>query len=119
MSSTRTATPADDEPFDFDLNVVEAESDLRPFRFRWASKAEPNRRLTMAHMEGLDIWPLVVAADRGDAGAMLGVFETALGADWEAFRETPLPQYKLKALFKAYQKHCGLKPGESPASPVS
>ncbi|MFF5451882.1 hypothetical protein ACFY40_11655 [Streptomyces sp. NPDC012950] len=119
MSTTRTATPADDEPFDFDLNTVQAESGLRPFRFRWASKDNPNRRLTMAHMEGLDIWPLAAAADGGDASAMLGVFETALGADWEAFRETPLPQYKMAALFKAYQKHCGQKPGESQASSSS
>ncbi|MER7813676.1 hypothetical protein ABZ714_30745 [Streptomyces sp. NPDC006798] len=116
MSTTRTATPADNEPFDFDLNTVEAESDLRPFRFRWASPKNPHRRLTMAHMEGLDVWPLAAAADGGDAGAMLGIFETALGDEWDAFRSTPLPQYKLKALFRAYQKHCGQKPGESQAS---
>jgi len=112
----RTAT-ADHEVFDFDLNAVAAESDLRPFRFLWASKQNPNRRLTMQHMEALDVWPLMDAAEQGDAGAMAGIFRTALGNEqWAEFRKTPLPQYKMKALFDAYRAHCGQQPGESPAS---
>lgn len=115
--TTRTATRADDEVFDFNLNAVEAESDLKPFRFLWASKKDPNRRLTMQHMEGLDVWPLMEAADGGDHAAMAGIFRVALGEEqWEEFRKTPLPQYKLKALFKAYRKHGGQEPGESLAS---
>ncbi|MFE2600106.1 hypothetical protein ACFXCZ_27065 [Streptomyces sp. NPDC059396] len=115
--ATRTATTtADDEVFDFNLNAVQAETELRPFRFLWAGKDDPNRRLTMQHMEGLDVWPLMVAADQGDASAMAGIFRVALGDDWEAFRKTPLPQFKMKALFTAYQKHCGQEPGESLAS---
>nr|WSS66731.1 hypothetical protein OG284_36915 [Streptomyces sp. NBC_01177] len=117
--TTRTATNnrADDEVFDFNLNTVQAESDLRPFVFLWASKENGNRRFTMAHSEGLDVWPLMVAADSGDAAAMASIFREALGpAEWDTFRETPLPQYKLKALFAAYQKHCGQKSGESQAS---
>ena len=117
MSATRTATPADDEVFDFDLNAVEAESDLRPFRFLWKSKENPNRRLTMQHMEALDVWPLMAAAEGGDAAAMAGIFRTALGDEqWAEFRRTPLPQFKMRALFDAYRKHCGQQPGESPAS---
>ncbi|MEV7867486.1 hypothetical protein AB0P17_15595 [Streptomyces sp. NPDC088124] len=118
MSTTRTAIskPADDDVFDFDLNAVEAESELRPFRFLWKSKTDPNRRLTMQHMEGLNMWPLLAAADQGDVAAIMSVFRIALGDDWKAFHETPLPQYKMQALFKAYQKHCGQKPGESAAS---
>lgn len=115
--TTRTATKADNEVFDFNLNAVEAESDLSPFRFLWASKKDPNRRLTMQHMEGLDVWPLMAAADNGDAAAMAGIFRVALGDEqWEEFRKTPLPQYKLKALFAAYRKHSGQEPGESLAS---
>lgn len=115
--ATRTATGRpDDKPFGFDLNAVQAESDLSPFVFRWASKDDPNRRLTMAHMEALDVWPLMAAAEGGDAGAMAGIFRTALGDDWEEFRKTPLPQYKMKALFDAYRKHSGVGPGESQAS---
>ena|ERR1700732_277885 len=117
MPTTRTATTrADDEVFDFNLNAVKAESELTPFVFLWASKANGNRRLTMQHMEGLDVWPLMVAADQGDASAMAGIFRVALGDDWEEFRKTPLPQYKMKALFAAYQKHCGQDSGESLAS---
>ncbi|MFF9568503.1 hypothetical protein [Streptomyces sp. NPDC014685] len=117
MSNTRTATRADDEVFDFNLNAVEAESDLKPFVFLWASKTNGNRRFTMQHMESLNIWPLMEAADRGDAAAMAGIFRVALGDEqWDEFRETPLPQYKMSALFKAYQKHSGQKPGESLAS---
>lgn len=114
--ATRTATRADDQPFDFNLNTVEAESDLAPFVFLWASKANPNRRFSMAHMEALDVWPLMAAAEGGDAGAMAGIFRTALGEDWDEFRKTPLPQYKMKALFDAYRKHSGVGPGESQAS---
>jgi hypothetical protein len=116
--ATRTATtkPADDEVFDFNLNAVEAESELRPFRFAWASKDNPNRRWTMQHMEGLDVWPLMEAAEGGDASAMAGIFKTALGGQWAEFRKTPLPQFKMKGLFDAYREHCGQKPGESAAS---
>lgn len=113
MTTNRAAKPADDEVFDLNLNAVEAESDLRPFRFLWG---KDNRRFTMAHMEGLNIWPLAEAADGGDSSAMIGIFRTALGEDWDNFRKVPLPQYKMKALFKAYQKHSGANPGESEAS---
>lgn len=123
MAGSRTATsaePDDGEVFEFNLNAVQAESELRPFRFMWASKQNPNRRLTMQHLEGLNVWPLLVAADQGDASAMVGVFQTALGEDqFEEFRKTPLPQYKMKALFDAYRKHCGTESGESQASSSS
>lgn len=116
MTTARTATRPDDKPFDFDLNAVQAESDLTPFVFRWASKDQPNRRLSMAHLESLDVWPLMEGAESGDMGAMAAIFETALGDQWADFRATPLPQFKLKALFDAYRKFCGQQPGESPAS---
>ncbi|QCX81046.1 hypothetical protein C9F11_37315 [Streptomyces sp. YIM 121038] len=119
-SRTATDQPDDGEVFEFNLNSVQAETELKPFRFMWASKQNPNRRLTMQHLEGLNIWPLMAAADGGDVGAMVGVFRTALGDDqWEDFQKTPLPQYKMKALFKAYTKHCGTNVGESLASSSS
>lgn len=118
MTSTRTATGApDDQVAEFNLNAVQAESNLAPFRFLWAGKDDPNRRLTMAHLEALDVWPLMAAADGGDAAAMTGIFREALGKDqWAEFRKTPLPQYKLKALFAAYREHSGTEAGESAAS---
>ncbi|MDX3199959.1 hypothetical protein [Streptomyces scabiei] len=119
MAGSRTATGSSDdgEVFEFNLNTVQAETELRPFRFMWASKQNPNRRFTMQHIAGLNVWPLLAGADGGDASAMMAAFETALGEDqWEDFQKSPLPQYKMEALFKAYRKHCGTDPGESPAS---
>jgi hypothetical protein len=110
--TSRTATKApDDQPFDFNLDAVKAESDLSPFRVHFAG-----RRWEMKHLEALDVWQLMDAAERGEIGAMLGAFQAALGDDYTDFRKQELPQYKLKALFEAYRKHCGVAEGESEAS---
>jgi hypothetical protein len=112
MATTRTATkPADDQPFDFNLDAVRSEVDLAPFRVNFNG-----RRWEFAHIESLDIWDLVDAAEGGEIKAMTGVFRISLGDDWEDFRKVKLPQFKMKALFTAYRKHCGLEPGESEAS---
>ncbi|MGK5729728.1 hypothetical protein [Streptomyces sp. URMC 124] len=109
--ATRTATP-DNEPFDFNLDAVEAEVDLTPWRVHWAGK-----RWMFAHMQSLDVWTLVEAAEGGDITAMTGIFRAALGDQaWAEFRKIKLPQYKMKALFDGYRRHCGLEPGESEAS---
>lgn len=110
--STRTApkTP-DDQPFDFNLDAVQAEVDLTPFRVHF-----DGRRWEFAHLEGLDTWDLVEAAEGGEVSAMTGIFRISLGDQWTDFRKVRFPQYKMKALFKAYRKHCGLAEGESPAS---
>ena len=109
-ATKRTSAP-DDKPFDFNLDAVEAETQLLPFRFHFNG-----RRWEMQHLEALDIWELMEAAEQGETGAMLGAFRAALGDDFEDFRKVTLPQYKLKALFNAYRTHCGLAEGESPAS---
>lgn len=111
--TTRTATKsADDEVFDFNLNAVQAEVELRPFRFLWG---KDNRRFVMQHAEELDVWQLMERADGGDVGSVLSVLQSGLGTDaWVAFKKIPMPQYKMKALFEAYKAHCGM--GESPAS---
>ncbi|MFD3517702.1 hypothetical protein [Streptomyces sp. NPDC058657] len=101
----------DDKPFDFNLDAVEAEVELTPFVFQYQG-----RRWTMAHMMELDIMPLMVAAQSGDAAAMVGSFRVALGDDWAEFQKVGLPNYKLQPLFEAYQKHSGMQPGESLAS---
>jgi hypothetical protein len=120
MAAPRTATKApagDDQPFEFNLNAVRSEVELTPFRFLWKTDADPNRRFAMTHLQDLDVWELMAAAERGDTGAMVGVFQAAMSEDdWKDFRAVPLPQYKLKALFDAYRKHCGAAEGESPAS---
>lgn len=111
MANTRTARRPDNAPFDFNLDAVQYEADLTPFTIQWAG-----RRWTFAHVQSLSVWDLLEAAEGGDVEAMLGVFRTAAGDNWAAFRAQPLAQYQLQALFEAYQKHCGMTPGESPAS---
>ncbi|KND30081.1 hypothetical protein [Streptomyces stelliscabiei] len=119
--TTRTATKStqgkaptrpDDQPFDFNLDAVKAEVESTPFIVHWNG-----RRFEFAHMQDLDSWELLAAADGGEANAVMGSLRLALGGEqWKAFREKPLPQYKLMPLFKAWQKHCGMEEGESSAS---
>ncbi|WP_262702052.1 MULTISPECIES: hypothetical protein [Streptomyces] len=113
-TATRSPAAADDQPFDFNLDAVKAESELRPFRFHW-----DGRRFEMQHSEALDIWQLLDNAEQGEIGATLGVFQAALGEQYKDFRAKPLPQWKMKALFDAYRAHCGLAEGESAASSSS
>ena len=114
MSNTRTASRPDGRPFDFNLDAVRHEVDLPPFPLQWSG-----RRWDFAHVQSLSVWDLLEAAEGGDVEAMIGVFRTALGEHWPAFRALPLAQYQLQALFKAYQEHCGMALGESPASASS
>jgi hypothetical protein len=112
MTTTRKpSTRADDKPFDFNLDAVEAESDLSPFRVHYAG-----RRWEFAHFESLDTWDSLEAADGGDVEAIVGLMRLGLGGQWEEFRKLPLPQYKLRPLFEQWSEHCGHTAGESPAS---
>jgi hypothetical protein len=104
----------DDKPFDFNLDAVAAEVNLTPFVFQYK-----DRRWTFEHMQALDIMPLIESAQHGDASAVIGTFREALGKQWPAFQKAGLPQWKAQKLFDAYQKHCGMEPGESQASPAS
>ncbi|MFG2748007.1 hypothetical protein [Streptomyces xanthophaeus] len=111
--ATRTATskPADDQPFDFNLDAVQAEVDLRPWRVNFNGQ-----RWEFAHLQALDCWDLVEAAESGEIAAVMGSMKLALGDQWDSFRKIGLPQYKLMPLFKAWRKFCGLESGESEAS---
>ncbi|MGW4028255.1 hypothetical protein ACWEFL_02865 [Streptomyces sp. NPDC004838] len=115
MATAKKTTPArrpDNAPFDFNLDAVPCEVELTPFVFQHAK-----RRWTMQHLQALNIMPLMKAAQGGDAAAMIGAFRVALGdKQWADFEEAGLPQWKLEPLFGAYTKHCGVDPGESPAS---
>lgn len=111
---TTTSTPStkrrpDDKPFDFNLDTVEPEQELLPFVVRFGGK-----RWTFAHLQALDCWDLLDSAREGEIGAMLGAFKAALGDQHDAFREVNMPQFKLKALFAAWQKHCGLAEDGTP-----
>jgi len=111
--ATRTATskPADDQPFDFNLDAVEAEVDLRPFRVHFGG-----RRYEFTHMQALNAWEAIAAAESGDVGVVVNSMKLALGDQWEDFRTVPMPQHKLMRLFKAWQAHSGVETGESEAS---
>lgn len=109
--TARSTKPRDDQPFDFNLDAVKAEVNLEPFRFNHGGK-----RFVMVNLNELDSWEVVALADGGDVKAMMDGFKLALGEQWEAFRAIPLKQWKLRALFTAYRKHCGLDEGESVAS---
>jgi hypothetical protein len=121
MSRNRTAArPApdrrsegrpDNAPFDFNLDAIKAEVDLSDFVVRWNG-----RRFSLAHMQALDAWELLAAADGGEISAITGSLQLALGKQWEDFRAVPMPQYKLMPLFRAWRDFCGLNPGESSAS---
>ncbi|THA56099.1 hypothetical protein [Streptomyces sp. A1136] len=108
----KAARRPDDKPFDFNLDAVQSEVELTPFVFQYSG-----RRWEFAHLQALDIMPLMTAAQLGDAAAMVGAFRQALGEDeWAEFQKVGLPQYKVEKLFEAYHAHCGMKPGESAAS---
>lgn len=101
----------DDKPFDFNLDAIESEVDLTPFRVHFGGK-----RWEFAHLDGLNEWPLVEAADAGEAAAMREIFKQSLGGQWADFRKLPLPRHKARELWKEFQKHCGYEQGESDGS---
>lgn len=97
----------DHQPFEFNLDAVKAETELLPFRIHWQGK-----RWEFKHIQMLDVWELLDEAET-DTRAVLSIFAEALGKEQFAeFRKHPLPQYKVTALFEAYQKYCGVEVGE-------
>lgn len=110
-AAARPKVIKDDQPFDFNLDSVVSEIDLSPFRVHFAG-----RRWEFRHMQDLDVWELVAAAEGGDTGAITQMFQIALGDQIAEFRKIPLPQFKMKELFEAWQKFSGLEAGESQAS---
>jgi hypothetical protein len=104
--------PADDEPYDFNLDSIKVEKTLRPFRFHYSGK-----RWVMTHRELLDQVPLLEAAERGgDAEATIVSLRTALGDQWEDFRKLGLREKQMNALVTKYGEFCGTSQGESAGS---
>lgn len=109
----KVAPTPDDQPFDFNLDAVQAEVELTPFRVHFGG-----RRFELIHMQALNSWDAIAAAERGDLSVVADSMKLALGDQWEDFRKLPMPQYKLMPLFKAWQAHSGVEPGESDASVI-
>ncbi|MFF0389679.1 hypothetical protein ACFYS8_13450 [Kitasatospora sp. NPDC004615] len=107
-----TKTRPDDQPFDFNLDAVQAEAGLDPFVVHWGGA-----RWSFAHMQSLDMWKALEVTAKVDIEVIMGTLRMALGNEnWTEFQKTPLPGYKLRALWKAYQEHSGTTAGESSAS---
>jgi len=117
-TARKTLKPADDKPFDFNLDAVEDEVELLPWRVHHGG-----RRWVFKHPEEIDAWGILTEDENngdGEITAMIGVFKVALGEEQFAeFRKVPLPMKKLKRLFEEYQKHGGVEPGESQGSTAS
>jgi hypothetical protein len=101
----------DNNPIDFDLDGVKPNVPLKPFRFRWGGK-----RWTFLHIQELDCWGLLDGAREGEVGATLAAFRQALNSEekYQELRELRLPSFKMNALFKAWQRHCGLDENGQP-----
>lgn len=100
-TATKPARP-DDKPFDFNLDAIEYDGDLSPFRVHYAG-----RRWTLTNMQQLDTWEVIEAARGGDITVVAGSLKLALGDQWEDFHKIGLPQWKLMPLFRAWKKHSG------------
>lgn len=112
----KTLKPADDQPFDFNLDAVQAEVDLTPWRVHFGGQ-----RWTFKHPQEIDMWEVMdwdESPEASESTAMIGVFKAALGDEqFEIFRKIrPFPMYKVKALFDAYQAYGGMEPGEAKGS---
>lgn len=106
------AKPKDNEPFDFNLDSVKVEKDLRPFRVNFHGK-----RYEMTHRELIDQVPILEAAERGgEAEATIVSLRTSFGDQWPDIRKLGLKRGELQALSDAYDKFCGTDQGESSGS---
>lgn len=100
-----TTKPADDQPFEFNLDAYVKGMDHAPFRFHWK-----DRRWEMAHFEVVDAWEIAKAIKTGDDEQILAV---TMGAEQsDDFRKIPIPQGALQEMVRKYFKHCGVDPGE-------
>ncbi|MFD5468903.1 hypothetical protein [Streptomyces sp. NPDC127105] len=108
-TSKPTKRRPDNQPFDFNLDAIEPPAELSPFLVQFSGK-----RWSFLHMQELDCWGLLEAAREGQVSAMLGAFKAALGDQFGEFRKLRMPQWKLKPLFAAWQKHCGMNEDGTP-----
>lgn len=98
----------------FDLDAYVAEHRKAPYRFRYGGQM-----WELPHAADTD-WRVNEAADQGDVEAIRTLFRRGMGPEqWERFEELPQPSGGMGELFRRWQAHWGVKPGESPASPAS
>ncbi|MGW1059358.1 hypothetical protein [Micromonospora rubida] len=102
----------DTDVFDLDAYVAEHRKDPYPFRYG-------GQDFELPHAADTD-WRVTEAADQGDVEAIRTLFRRGFGPEqWERFEALPQPAGAMGELFRRWQAHAGVKPGESPASPSS
>lgn len=98
----------------FDLDAYVTEHRQQPYRFRYGGQT-----WELPHSADID-WRVTEAADQGNIDAIRTLFQRGLGPDqWERFEQLPQPAAAMGELFRRWQAHAGVRPGESPASPDS
>jgi hypothetical protein len=98
----------------FDLDAYVAEHRQEPYRFRYGGQ-----QWELPHAADTD-WRVIEAADQGDVEAIRTLFRRGMGPEqWARFEELPQPAKPMGELFRRWQAHSGVRPGESPASPGS
>ncbi len=99
----------------FDLDAYIHANRKPPFRFRLGGQPFE----MPGSPQDID-WRVTEAADLGNVQAMQALFERGLGAEQkERFDKLQQPTGAMGELFRRWQAHAGIKPGESPASPDS
>jgi hypothetical protein len=97
--------PADNQPFEFNLDAFVKGMDHAPFRFHWSG-----RRWEMAHFDAIDSKETKKAVQSGDDDEIL---KLAMGGEqFAAFDEIPIPNGGRNEMVKQYFRHCGVNVGE-------
>lgn len=106
-----SSRPARTANTDFDLDALENEAEVRPFLFRLKGE-----QFTFPPATDVD-WKTAAKLETGDFD---GALRELLGEkQYTRFARHPLSAYKLGQLFRQYQDHQGISPGESQPSTAS
>lgn len=95
--------------------VLKAEVDGEPYRVEIPSKG----KFEIPHVNAVDVFKMndVVSSAETDLDVILATFELVMGArEFARLRKAGINRATLISLFVAWQQHCGLREGESPAS---
>ncbi|MER6364976.1 hypothetical protein [Kitasatospora sp. NPDC001527] len=99
----------------FDLNAWMAEAAREPFRFLLDGK-------TFVLPAAGDLDKSILAAvnvDNPSATDIIALLQAGLGDQWVEFDALPVPLSAVGELFRRWQHHQGVTPGESEVSPSS
>ncbi|MGW3888886.1 hypothetical protein ACWD69_09365 [Micromonospora chokoriensis] len=99
----------------FDLDAYVQANRKPPFKFRFGGQSFE----MPGSPQDID-WRVTEAADMGNVEAMRALFKRGLGKEQlQRFDDLQQPTGAMGELFRRWQAHAGIKPGELPASPDS